>query len=105
MMITDDGFEACNHDESRADVPQILVLFVHMLGVDIRETRALISFNFHIITSLSFLFAPSAHATPSGPHHARLLPPLLEKLGDSKIVLRQMVTRVLMQLMQVRLPW
>ncbi len=37
----------------------------------------------------------------AGPHHTRLLPPLLEKLGDSKIVLRQMVTSVLMQLMQV----
>jgi flagellar motor component MotA len=40
----------------------------------------------------------------AGPHHPRLLPPLLEKLGDSKIVLRQMVTQVLMQLMQLVSP-
>jgi hypothetical protein len=57
-----------------------------------------------IIASLLFRFDQQLTA-PSGPHHARLLPPLLEKLGDSKIVLRQMVTRVLMQLMQVHLTW
>jgi hypothetical protein len=39
MMIADDGFEG--YDETRPDLPQILVLLVHMLGVDIRETRVL----------------------------------------------------------------
>jgi hypothetical protein len=54
------------------------------------------SFHTRFVVMNSFISCGCA-----GPHHTRLLPPLLEKLGDSKIVLRQMVTSVLMQLMQV----
>jgi hypothetical protein len=65
-----------------------------MLGVDIRKSS-------NCVASFVLQWPDYVTFRDSGPHYSRLLPPLLEKLGDSKIVLRQIVIRVLMQLMQV----